>query len=53
VSGRVFLVYQLNQKRLPGFAALAVMFPPLLANFVNGQDVILLVTSVFGGDVAC
>ena len=33
-----------NLRRLPGFAALAIMFPPLLANFVNGQDVMLLVT---------
>src|SRR5687767_2324659 len=38
-----FFFIRLNQRRLPGFVALAVMFPPLLANFINGQDVIFLV----------
>jgi hypothetical protein len=39
-----FFFIRWNLRRLPGFAALAIMFPPLLANFVNGQDVMLLVT---------
>ena len=39
-----FFFVKWNLRRIPGFAALAIMFPPLLANFVNGQDVILLVT---------
>lgn len=39
-----FFFVRWNVRRIPGFAALALMFPPLLANFVNGQDVIFLVT---------
>jgi hypothetical protein len=39
-----FFFMKWNLRRIPGFGALAMMFPPLLANFVNGQDVILLVT---------